>query len=168
MYRLSTSALLLAGLTDLSEAYKVRRWADMYKKKPCSEQLMNELVTKYDVIYTLAFNALVDADKNDGFQVQEKFGINLQNKMAEGTGLHRLVQLKSFAEARNYNLDEPEVPQEWLKQLRETFDNVEKEMLRVNAALSYASGYMDLTDTKAASQLRGQRQDFIYNGQLFE
>jgi hypothetical protein len=88
--------------------------------------------------------------------------------MAEGTGLHALGQLQQFAAARSYNVDEPEVPQEWLNLLRGTFDLVEKEMLRMNGALAYAAGHMDLTSSGVASDLRGAREDFLFHGKSFE
>jgi len=69
MQKLSSTALLVAGLSQVSEAYKVRRWADMFKKKPLSEQIVNDLQRKYDIIYTLGFNSLVEADNTDAFNV---------------------------------------------------------------------------------------------------
>ena len=84
----------------------------MYKKKPLSEDLMNDMLRKYDVIYTLGYNTLVEADNTDSFKVQDRFGINLQDKMAEGTGLHALKQLQAFGAARSYQVDQPEVPAE--------------------------------------------------------
>ena len=76
--------------------------------------------------------------------------------------------MRQYSAARAYNVDEPEVPQEWLNLLRSTFDVVEKEMLRMNAALAYAAGHMDLTDQTVASDLRGARQDFLSHGKAYE
>jgi len=97
MNKITSLAVIALGLTDQANAYKVRKWADMFKKKPLSEELVTDLLRQYDVIYTLGHNALVEADNTDGFQVQERFGINLQDKVAEGTGLHKLASLKNFA-----------------------------------------------------------------------
>ena len=41
----------------------------MTKKAPLSENLMNNIVHKYGVIYTLGFNSLVAADADDTFKV---------------------------------------------------------------------------------------------------
>jgi len=111
---------------------------------------------------------LVEADNTDGFRVQERFGINLQDKVAEGTGLHKLTALKNFASVNNYNVDQPEVPEQWLTLLRETFDLVEKEMLRMNGALAYAAGHQDLVNQDHASKLRAAREDFLFHGKSFE
>jgi hypothetical protein len=140
----------------------------MFKKKPLSEQLMNDLLRKYDVIYTLGFNSLVEADNTDGFKVQERFGINLQDKMGTGTGLGKLSQMQQFAAARTFNVDTPEVPKEWLHMLRETFDLLEKEMLRMNSALAYAAGHQDLVNPNSAQKLRTTREDFLFHGKSFE
>jgi len=90
MNKLATASVVVIGLSSQVEAYKVRKWADMYKKKPLSEELMKDLMKQYDTIYTMGHNALVAADNTDSFKVQDRFGINLQDKMAEGTGLHSL------------------------------------------------------------------------------
>ena len=41
----------------------------MYKKKPLTEDLMSDMLRKYDVIYTLGYNSLVEADNTDSFKV---------------------------------------------------------------------------------------------------
>ena len=43
MLKITSTTLLIAGLSQVSDAYKVRRWADMFKKKPLSEQIVNDL-----------------------------------------------------------------------------------------------------------------------------
>jgi len=70
MQRLSSASVLALLLSQSAEAYKVRNWADMPKKAPLSENLMNNIVHKYGVIYTLGFNSLVAADADDTFKVQ--------------------------------------------------------------------------------------------------
>jgi hypothetical protein len=168
MMKAATIALLTFSLSDLAEAYKVRRWADMFRKQPMSEQLMQDIQRKYDVIYTLGYNALVEADSDDGFGVQDKFGINLVQKAAPETGLGMLSEMKSYVETKNYDVDRPQVPDEWLHILRNTFDTIEQEMLRMNAALAYAAGHQDLVDSSAAAKLRAARDDFLYHGKSFE
>jgi hypothetical protein len=116
----------------------------------------------------MGHNALVNADESDSFKVQERFGINLEEKAGEGTGLHSLLKLQDFAASRQFQVDEPEVPKEWLHRLRTTFDLLEKEMLRMNSALAYAAGHQDLVNADNASKLRAAREDFLYHGKSFE
>ena len=82
--------------------------------------------------------------------------------------MHALHNLQLFAQGMAYNVDTPEVPQEWLTLLRSTFDLVEKEMVRMNAALAYAAGYTDLLNADTAQKLRSAREDFLYHGKAFE
>jgi hypothetical protein len=168
MQKAATLALFICGLSQVTEAYKVRRWSDMFRKKPMSEQGMKDLQRKYDVIYTLGYNALVDADNSDSFGVQDKFGINLTDKNAEGSGLNKLAAMRSYVEAKAWDVDRPAVPQDWLTLLRDTFDTLEQEMLKMNAALAYAAGHQDLVDSGSASKLRAARDDFLYHGKSFE
>lgn len=168
MQRLASATVLVLSLSTQAEGYKIRRWAEMHKKKPLSEQLMSDITKQYDTVYSMGFNALVNADASDSFKVQERFGINLEDKMAEGTGLHSLKKLHDFAAARQFQVDEPEVPKEWLHRLRTTFDLLEKEMLRMNAALAYAAGHQDLVNADNSNKLRAARDDFLYHGKSFE
>lgn len=41
-------------------------------------------------------------------------------------------------------------------------------MLKMNAALAYAAGYMDQADTDKAETLRNAREDFLFQSQAFE
>ena len=49
------SAAILLGL---SEAYKVRKWEDMRTKKPISEERMDALIRKYEIVFGIGVNAL--------------------------------------------------------------------------------------------------------------
>jgi hypothetical protein len=76
--------------------------------------------------------------------------------------------MREFVSARDYNMDSPTASPEWISLLRETFDVVEQEMLRMNAALAYAAGHQDLVDSSSSAKLRAARDDFLYHGKSYE
>lgn len=70
MQKLASAAVLVLSLSTQVEGYKIRKWADMHTKKPLNEKLMSDIINQYDTIYSMGYNALVNADKSDSFKVQ--------------------------------------------------------------------------------------------------
>ena len=97
MQRLSSIAILAMGFTKNAEAYKVRRWADMMKKKPLSEEMLSGIEKQYNTIFTFGHRALSDIDESDSFKVKERFGIDLSDKKSKGSGLAALDDLILYA-----------------------------------------------------------------------
>lgn len=76
--------------------------------------------------------------------------------------------MRDYCISRKYTFDEKEPDKQWLIVLRETFEVVEKEMLRMNAALAYSASFNDLSNPGKAGQLRSARNEFLSLGKEFE
>ena len=81
------SAAILLGL---SEAYKVRRWQDMTMKKPISEERMDALLRKYEIVFGIGVNALSQTNSENEFMIKDKFQIDIQDRDAENSGIRKL------------------------------------------------------------------------------
>lgn len=157
-------ALTFLGLANDAQAYKIKKWNDMLEKQPISTKSYHELRKYYELIYTLGWTALKDASAEDDFDVRGKFGIEL-TKESENLGFKGLAEFQTSVDEKDEKVNEDE---ESVAKFRDLCQDLEQELLLMNAALAYSAGFMDKIDSEKAQLLRDAREDFKSQAQAFE
>jgi hypothetical protein len=151
-------AVTLLGFASQADAYKIRKWTDITEKAPITAETYHELRRFYELIFTLGWSALNTASPKDEFDVRGKFGIELESTGAN-LGFQGLAAFQSVVDAKGKEVNDNE---EAKNQFRNLVQDLEQEMLLMNAALAYAAGYMDKIDDTQAEAIRNAREDFLF------
>ena len=104
------------------------------------------------------------ASSSDDFDVRGKFGIEL-SATTDNVGFKSLAAFQEIVDAKGRGLNDDEKSVEAFRSL---VQDLEQEMLLMNAALAYAAGYMDKVDESAAESIRSAREDYLFQSTAFE
>ena len=118
----------------------------------------NELRRYYELIFTLGWSALNAASPSDEFDVKGKFGIELTSTAAN-LGFEGLAAFQSLVTTKGKEVNDDK---EAMDLFRNLVQDLEQEMLLMNAALAFAAGYMDKIDNEQAEAIRNAREDFLF------
>ena len=105
MKKFAVACLVVLGFVDQGEAYRIRKWSEMYRKKELTETQMNNLVDQYTTLYTLGFNSIKAADEAGAYGMAKKFELNLQDVNAADTSFGLLRGLQTYAKGVDYKVD---------------------------------------------------------------
>jgi len=136
------AAITFLGFASQADAYKIRKWNDITEKAPITPESYHELRRFYELIYTLGWSALNTASPKDDFDVEGKFGIEL-SATSDNLGFKGLAEFQTLVDAKGKEINDDK---EAIDKFRNLVQDLEQEMLLMNAALAYGAGYMDKVD----------------------
>jgi len=162
--KFAAAAITILGFASQTEAYKIRKWNDITEKTPITAESYHEMRRFYELIYTLGWSALNTASTDDVFDVKGKFGIEL-SLTSDNLGFQGLAAFQAVVDSKGKDLNDDK---ESVDKFRTLVQDLEQEMLLMNAALAFGAGFMDKVDQNQAEAIRSAREDFLFQSQAFE